>query len=344
MHANKREDVKEVRAGEIVAAAGLGDTVTGDTLCPKDAPILLEAIEFPSPVIDVAVEPKTKADQEKLAISLEKLAQEDPTFHVRYDEETSQTLLSGMGELHLEILVDRLLREYRVGANVSQPRVAYRETIRRQVRARGRFVRQTGGRGQWGDVWLRLEPGEPGSGFEFRNEVVGGAIPKEYIPAVRQGVIEAMETGVLAGYPVVDLKAILCDGTYHPVDSSDLAFKIAGSLAFKQAAKEAGLVLLEPVVEVEVVVPEDYLGDVMGDLSARRGKIQRMGERAGARVVAARVPLAEMFGYATDLRSMSQGRASYTMQVSHYEEVPRSLAEAIVAKGSGSGLPQKMAV
>ncbi len=344
MHANKREEVKGVRAGEIVAAVGLGNTFTGDTLCPKGEPILLEAIEFPAPVIDVAVEPKTKVDQEKLAASLEKLAQEDPTFHLRYDEETNQTILSGMGELHLEILVDRLLREYKVGANVSQPRVAYRETIKGSARARGRFVRQSGGRGQWGDVWLKVEAGGPGSGFEFVNEIVKGAIPKEYIPAVRKGVVEAMETGILAGYPIVDVRVVLCDGTYHPVDSSELAFSIAGSLAFKQAAKEAQPVLLEPIVEVEVVVPEDYLGDVMGDLSARRGKIHRMAERAGARVVAARVPMVQMFGYATDLRSMSQGRATYTMQVSHYEEVPSSLAEIIIAKGIGIGLPQKMAV
>ncbi len=336
MHANHREDISQVFAGDIAAAVGLKGTTTGDTLCDADAPILLESIEFPDPVIFVAIEPKTKADQDRLAESLMKLAEEDPTFRVRLDDETGQTIIAGMGELHLEIIVDRLLREFRVDANVGRPQVAYREGLTKAVpRAEGRFVRQTGGRGQYGHVVIRVEPNEYGAGFSFENKVVGGAVPKEYVPAVQAGILEAMETGVLAGFPIEDVKVELIDGSYHEVDSSEMAFKIAGSLAFREAAKKARPVLMEPIEDVEVVVPEEYLGDVMGDLNSRRGHIEGIEPRAGAQVIKARVPLAEMFGYATDLRSMTQGRATYTMQFSHYAEVPEGIAQEIIAQQGG---------
>ncbi len=335
MHANKREEVKEIHAGDIVAAVGLKKTLTGDTLCDADHPVILESMEFPEPVISVAIEPKTKADQEKLSVALGKLAQEDPSFKVSFDDETGQTIISGMGELHLDIIVDRLLREFKVGANVGKPQVAYRETIRQQVKAEGKFVRQSGGRGQYGHVYIELEPLDLSGGFEFVNKIVGGVIPKEYIAAVQKGVKEALENGVLAGYPVVDVKVTLYDGSYHEVDSSEMAFKIAGSMAFKNAAKKAKPVLLEPVMAIEVVSPEEYMGDVIGDLNSRRGRIQTMNQRANVRVIAAQVPLSSMFGYATDLRSKTQGRATYTMQFSHYEEVPKNIAEDIILKVRG---------
>jgi len=335
MHANKREETKEVVAGDIVAAVGLKNTLTGDTLCDEKYPVILESIEFPEPVISVAIEPKTKADQEKLSQSLAKLAQEDPSFRVSYNEETGQTIIAGMGELHLEIIVDRLLREFKVGANVGKPQVAYKETIRAASKAEGKFVRQSGGRGQYGHVYIELEPAEAGKGFEFVNKIVGGTIPREYVPAVEKGMKEAMDTGVLAGYPVVDVKAVLYDGSYHEVDSSEMAFKIAGSMAFKEAARKAKPVILEPIMSVEVVTPEEYMGDVMGDLNSRRGKIQSMEKRGNAQVIRAEVPLSEMFGYATDLRSKTQGRATYTMQFSHYEDVPKGIADTIVAKVKG---------
>lgn len=335
MHANKREEVKEVAAGDIAAAVGLKNTLTGDTLCDEKAPIVLEAIEFPEPVISVAIEPKTKADQEKLSQSLTKLAQEDPSFRVSFDEETGQTIIAGMGELHLEIIVDRLLREFKVSANVGKPQVAYKETIRAAAKAEGKFVRQSGGRGQYGHVVIEIEPAETGKGFEFVNKIVGGTIPKEYIPAVEKGIKEALDSGVLAGYPVVDVKATLFDGSYHEVDSSEMAFKIAASMAFKEATKKAKPVLLEPIMSVEVVTPEEYMGDVMGDLNARRGKIQSMEKRGNSQVIRAEVPLSEMFGYATDLRSKTQGRATYTMQFSRYEEVPKNISDAIIAKVKG---------
>ena len=335
MHANKREEIKEVRAGDIAAIVGLKSTLTGDTLCDENNPVILESIQFPEPVISVAIEPKTKADQEKLSVSLAKLAQEDPSFRVSYDEETGQTIISGMGELHLEIIVDRLLREFKVGANVGKPQVAYKETIKGTSRVEGKFVRQSGGRGQYGHGWIDMEPLERGKGFEFVNKVVGGSIPREYVPAVEKGMKEAMEGGVLAGYPVVDVKATLFDGSYHEVDSSEMAFKIAGSMAFKDGAKKAHLVLLEPIMSVEVVTPEEYMGDVIGDLNSRRGKIQSMEKRGSAQVIKAMVPLSEMFGYATDLRSKTQGRATYTMQFSRYEDVPKNIMEGIVAKVKG---------
>ena len=335
MHANKREETKEVAAGDIAAAVGLKNTLTGDTLCDEKHPVILESIEFPEPVISVAIEPKTKADQEKLSQSLAKLAQEDPSFRVSFNEETGQTIIAGMGELHLEIIVDRLLREFKVGANVGKPQVAYKETIRTASKAEGKFVRQSGGRGQYGHVYIELEPAEAGKGFEFVNKIVGGTIPREYVPAVEKGVKEAMDTGVLAGYPVVDVKAVLYDGSYHEVDSSEMAFKIAGSMAFKEAAKKAKPVILEPIMSVEVVTPEEYMGDVMGDLNSRRGKIQSMEKRGNAQVIRAEVPLSEMFGYATDLRSKTQGRATYTMQFAHYEDVPKGIADTIVAKVKG---------
>jgi elongation factor G len=336
MHANHREDITEVGAGDIAAAVGLKATTTGDTLCDQDKQIILESIEFPEPVIWVAIEPKTKADQDRLSDSLMKLAEEDPTFRVRTDEETGQTIIAGMGELHLEIIVDRLLREFKVDANVGRPQVAYREGITKAVpKAEARFVRQTGGRGQYGHVVIKVEPNEYGAGFTFENKIIGGAIPKEYIPAVEAGIAEAMETGVLAGFPVEDVKVELIDGSYHEVDSSEMAFKIAGSMAFKEAAKKAHPVLLEPMEDVEVVVPEEYMGDVMGDLNSRRGHITGMEPRAGAQVIRAVVPLAQMFGYATDLRSMTQGRATYTMQFSHYAEVPSALAQEIIAQQGG---------
>ncbi|BEH11389.1 elongation factor G [Geobacter sulfurreducens] len=335
MHANKREEIKEVYAGDIAAAVGLKYTTTGDTLCPEDSPVVLESIEFPEPVIDIAIEPKTKADQEKLGISLQKLASEDPSFRVRTDEETGQTIIAGMGELHLEIIVDRLMREFKVEANVGKPQVAYRETVTKKVKVEGKFVRQSGGRGQYGHVWIELEPQEAGKGYEFVDAIKGGVVPREYIPAVDKGVREAMETGVLAGYPTVDFKVSLVDGSYHEVDSSEMAFKIAGSMAFKEAAAKAGPVLLEPIMSVEVVVPEEYMGDVIGDLNSRRGRIMGMEGRAGAQVVSAMVPLAQMFGYATDLRSATQGRATYTMTFDHYEQVPKSVSEEIVTKVKG---------
>jgi elongation factor G len=335
MHANKREEIEAVAAGDIAAAVGLKSTTTGDTLCDAARPVVLEAMEFPAPVISVAIEPRTKADEEKLGLSLSRLALEDPTFKVTVDPETSQTLISGMGELHLEIIVDRLLREFKVEANVGKPEVAYRETIRRKAEARGRFIRQTGGRGQYGDVTLEVEPAAAGEGFGFENLIVGGAIPREFIPAVEKGVREAAETGVLAGYPVVDVKVRLTDGSYHEVDSSEMAFKIAGSMAFKEACRRAGPALLEPIMQVEVVVPEEYMGAVVGDLNSRRGRVQSMDTRAGSHIIRATVPLATMFGYATDLRSMTQGRATYTMQFACYEEVPASLAEEIMAKVAG---------
>lgn len=335
MHANKREEIKELTAGDIGAVVGLKDTFTGDTLCDEAKPIILEEMVFPEPVISIAIEPKTKADQEKLGTSLNKLASEDPSFRVKTDEETGQTIISGMGELHLEIIVDRLLREFKVEANVGKPQVAYREAITKKVEVEGKYVRQSGGRGQYGHVWLILEPLEPGKGFEFVNKTVGGSVPKEYIPAVEKGVKEALENGVLAGYPVVDLKATIFDGSYHDVDSSEMAFKIAGSMAFKEGAVKAGPVLLEPIMAVEVVSPDDFMGDVMGDLNSRRGRIMGMNSRAGAQVIEAQVPLAQMFGYATDLRSKTQGRATYTMQFAHYEQVPKNVAEEIIAKVKG---------
>jgi len=335
MHSNHREEIKEICAGDIGAIVGLKHTLTGDTLCDENSPIILESIEFPEPVISVAIEPKTKADQEKLSLSLQKISQEDPSFRVSFNEETGQTIISGMGELHLEIIVDRLTREFKVGANVGKPQVAYKETIKMPAKAEGKFIRQTGGRGQYGHVWLDVEPLERGKGFEFVNKIVGGVIPREFIPAVEKGVIEALESGVLAGYPVVDLKVTLFDGSYHEVDSSELAFKIAASMAFKEACKKAELVLLEPIMNVEVVTPEEYMGEVIGDLNSRRGKIQTMEKRGKVQVIRAMVPLAEMFGYATDLRSKTQGRGTYTMQFSHYDEVPKNLMEQIVAKIKG---------
>ena len=336
MHANKREEIKEVFAGDIAAAVGLRDTRTGDTLCADNKPVILESIDFPDPVIDIAIEPKTKADQEKLGTSLAKLATEDPSFRVRSDKETGQTIIAGMGELHLEIIVDRLLREFKVDANVGKPQVAYRETIRKKVEEEHKFVRQTGGRGQFGHVLLRVEPLPPGSGFEFKDEVKGGTVPREYIPAVEKGVKEALDAGVLAGYPVVDIKVALYDGSYHEVDSSEMAFKIAASICFKDACRKASPVILEPIMAVEVVVPEDFMGDVIGNLSGRRGKIQGMEARGGAQVINSEVPLKEMFGYATELRSMTQGRATYTMQFAHYEPVPAAISEEITAKAVGA--------
>ncbi len=335
MHANKREEREEVFSGDIAAAIGLKDTRTGDTLCDSRDPIILEAMHFPEPVIDVAIEPRTKADQDRLATALAKLSEEDPTFRVHTDAETGQTIISGMGELHLEILVDRMLREFRVEANVGKPQVAYRETVRKTVEQEGKFIRQTGGRGQYGHVVISLEPNEAGGGFVFVNKIVGGVIPREYIPSVEKGIREALDNGVLAGYPVVDVKVTLLDGSYHEVDSSEMAFKVAGSMAFKEAARKAAPVLLEPIMDVEVVTPDEYLGDIMGDLSSRRGKVGGIMQRSDAQVIGASVPLSEMFGYSTQLRSMSQGRAVYTMQFSHYQEVPRSKAEEIISKVQG---------
>jgi elongation factor G len=330
MHANHREDLQQVGAGAIASAVGLKQTTTGDTLCDPDHPVMLESIDFPDPVIDVAVEPKTKADQDKLAQALQRLAEEDPTFRVRTNEETGQTIIAGMGELHLEIIVDRLMREFRVDANVGRPQVAYRETIRNPVEGiHGRFVRQTGGRGQFGHVVIDMAPNEPGVGYTFENKIVGGAVPREYISSVDSGIQEAMEAGILAGFPVVDVGIRLVDGSYHDVDSSEMAFKVAGSMAFKEASKRAKPVLLEPVMAVEVVTPEDYMGDVIGNINSRRGQIEGMEPRGNAQVIRARVPLAEMFGYATDVRTMSQGRATYTMQFLHYAEVPHSIAEKL---------------
>jgi elongation factor G len=335
MHANKREDISEIQAGDICAVVGLKNVGTGDTICAEKHPILLESIEFAVPVISVAVEPKTKADQEKMGMALAKLAQEDPTFKVHTDPDSGQTIISGMGELHLEIIVDRMMREYKVEANVGKPQVAYRETIRRKSEAEGKYIRQTGGRGQYGHVKIRVEPQEPGKGYEFVNEIVGGVVPKEYIKPVDQGIQEALEGGVLAGYPMVDVKVELYDGSYHEVDSNEMAFKIAGSMAFKEAARKASPVLLEPVMAVEVVTPEDYAGTIMGDLSSRRGRIEGMEHRAGSQVIKAIVPLAEMFGYATHMRSSTQGRAEYSMHFARYEEAPRSVAEEIIARVQG---------
>jgi len=330
MHANTREEIKEVRAGDIAAAVGLKDVTTGDTLCSEKSIITLERMEFPEPVISVAVEPKTKSDQEKMGIALQKLAQEDPSFRVRTDEESGQTIISGMGELHLEIIVDRMRREFKVEANVGAPQVAYRETIRKSVEQEGRFVRQTGGRGQFGHVWLRIEPREPGEGYLFHNGIVGGVVPREYIPAVDKGIQEALGNGIIAGYPVVDIKATLFDGSYHDVDSNEMAFKIAGSMAFKEGARKASPVLLEPIMKVEVVTPEDYMGDVVGDLNRRRGVIQGMDDSPSGKVIRCEVPLAEMFGYATDLRSATQGRATYSMEFSKYLEAPSSVAQKVI--------------
>ena len=334
MHANSREEIKEIRAGDIAACVGLKDVTTGDTLCSADHVITLERMEFPEPVISIAVEPKTKADQEKMGIALGKLAHEDPSFRVHTDQESGQTIISGMGELHLEIIVDRLKREFKVDANIGKPRVAYRETIRKMVEQEGKFVRQSGGRGQYGHVWLRLEPQEPGAGYEFVNGIVGGVVPREYVPAVDKGIQEQMEKGVLAGYPVVDVKVTIFDGSYHEVDSSEMAFKIAGSMGFKDGALKAGAVLLEPIMKVEVVTPEDYMGDVMGDLNRRRGILQGMDDSPSGKVVRAEVPLAEMFGYATDLRSATQGRATYSMEFAKYHEAPANIAETIIKKAS----------
>jgi elongation factor G len=335
MHANKREEIKEVYAGDIAAAVGLRNVTTGDTICLEEEPIILESMDFPVPVISVAIEPKTKSDQEKLALALGKLAQEDPTFKVSTDQDTGQTIISGMGELHLEIIVDRMFREFGVSANVGKPQVAYRETIRRKAEAEGRFIRQSGGRGQYGHVKIILEPNDPGKGFEFINKIVGGAIPKEYISPVEKGIAEALETGVLAGYEVQDVKVTLYDGSYHEVDSSEMAFKIAGSMAFKEAAQKASPVLLEPVMKVEVVVPEEFMGAVVGDLNSRRGRIETTEPRAGSQVVTALVPLSEMFGYSTDLRSKTQGRATYSMHFYHYEQTPKMVSDEIVARVQG---------
>ncbi len=334
MHANSREEIKVVCAGDIAAAVGLKDVTTGDTLCDLNKVITLERMEFPEPVISVAVEPRTKSDQEKMGMALSKLAQEDPSFRVRTDEESGQTIISGMGELHLDIIVDRMRREFKVEANVGAPQVAYRETIRKMVEQEGKFVRQSGGRGQYGHVWLRIEPREQGAGYEFVNGIVGGVVPREYIPAVDKGIQEQMQNGVLAGYPIEDVKVTLFDGSYHDVDSSEMAFKIAGSMGFKEGALKAGAVLLEPIMKVEVVTPEEYLGDVMGDLNRRRGIMQGMDESPSGRIIRASVPLAEMFGYATDLRSATQGRATYSMEFEKYSEAPANISEAIIKKAS----------
>jgi len=334
MHANSREEIKEVLAGDIAAAVGLKDVTTGDTLCDLNNVIILERMEFPEPVISVAVEPKTKADQEKMGMALSKLAQEDPSFRVHTDEESGQTIISGMGELHLEIIVDRMKREFKVEANVGAPQVAYRETIRKSVEQEGKFVRQSGGRGQYGHVWLRIEPREPGSGYEFVNAIVGGVVPREYIPAVDKGIQEQLQNGVIAGFPVVDVKVTLFDGSYHDVDSSEMAFKIAGSMGFKEGARKANPALLEPMMKVEVVTPEDYMGDVMGDLNRRRGLVQGMEDAPAGKIIRAEVPLAEMFGYATDLRSATQGRATYSMEFAKYNEAPANIAEAVIKKAS----------
>ena len=330
MHANHREEVEEVYAGEIAAAVGLKETTTGNTLCDEDHPIVLESITFPEPVIAVAIEPKTKADQEKMGVALQKLAEEDPTFRVRTDEETMQTLISGMGELHLDIIVDRMKREFKVEANVGKPQVAYKETIKKMAEAEGKYIRQSGGRGQYGHCWIRVEPNEVGKGFEFHDEIKGGVVPKEFIPAIQKGVKESMEKGVLAGYPVIDVKATVYDGSYHEVDSSEAAFKIAGSMAFQAGAKNAGIVLLEPIMNTEVITPEEFMGDVIGDLNSKRAKIQEMRDRGQMKVIEAFVPLAEMFGYATNLRSMTQGRASYSMEFDHYEDVPKNVEQEII--------------
>jgi elongation factor G len=337
MHANKREEIKDVMAGDIAAAVGLRDVTTGDTICDENKQVLLESMDFPEPVISVAIEPKTKADQEKMGVALGKLAQEDPTFKIHTDPDTAQTLISGMGELHLEIIVDRMMREFSVAANVGKPQVAYKETIRKKADAEGKYIRQTGGRGQYGHVKITIEPSGIGAGFVFENDIVGGAVPKEYIKPIEQGIREALSNGVLAGYEVKDVKVTLYDGSYHEVDSSEIAFKIAGSMAFKEGCRKASPALLEPVMKVEVVLPEEYMGDVIGDINSRRGRVEGMEARPGTQIIKTLVPLATMFGYATDLRSRTQGRATYTMHFSHYEEVPRAIAEEIVAKAQGRG-------
>ncbi|HIZ77755.1 MAG TPA: elongation factor G [Firmicutes bacterium] len=335
MHADKREDIEECYAGDILAAVGLKFTTTGETLCDYDQPVVLESMDFPEPVIDIAIEPKTTADQEKMSLALQKLAEEDPTFRVHTDTETGQTIISGMGELHLEIIVDRLLREFRVDANVGKPQVAYRETFRRPAKANTKFARQSGGHGQYGHCVVEFEPQEPGKGFEFESKIVGGVVPKEFIPPIEAGIKEAMENGTLAGFPVVDIKATLVDGSYHEVDSSEMAFKIAGSMAFKEAAAKAQAVLLEPIFKLEVTVPEEYMGDVIGDINSRRGRLEGMEALNGMQIIRGFVPLSEMFGYATDLRSKTQGRGTYVMQFAHYEEVPKNIAETIIEKYKG---------
>jgi elongation factor G len=335
MHANNRKEIDKVYSGDIAAAVGLKDTTTGDTLCDERSPIILESMVFPDPVISVAVEPSTKNDQEKMGIALQKLAEEDPTFRVHTDAETGQTIISGMGELHLQIIVDRMLREFKVDCKVGEPQVAYRETIRKPAKAEGKFVRQSGGHGQYGHCWIELTPQEPGEGFSFENKIVGGVIPKEYIGPIEAGIKQAMENGVIAGYPMVDIKATVYDGSFHEVDSSEAAFKIAGSMAFKSAAEKASPVLLEPYVKVEVTVPEEYMGDVIGDLNSRRGRIDGMEPRNGVQVINGHVPLSEMFGYSTDLRSKTQGRGNYSMEVAYYDEVPKNISDAIVSKNKG---------
>jgi elongation factor G len=333
MHANRREERDEIYAGDLGALVGLKNTSTGDTICDQDNPIILESMEFPEPVIGVAIEPKSKADQDKLGEALQRLAEEDPTFKVHTDEETGQTIIEGMGELHLEVIVDRLLREFKVDANIGKPKVAYRETITKKVTdVEGKFIRQSGGRGQYGHVVIDIEPQDAGEGFEFEDKITGGSIPREYIPSVEDGIVEAMENGIIAGYPVVDVKVTLKDGSYHDVDSSEMAFKIAGSMGFREGAKKANPAILEPVMSVEVVTPEEYMGDVMGDLNGRRGKVEGMEPRGNAQVVNANVPLSEMFGYSTDLRSKTQGRATYTMQFSHYEQAPKSITKEIIGE------------
>ena len=336
MHANHRQEIPIVYAGDIAAAVGLKDTTTGDTLCDEKNPVILESMEFPDPVISVAIEPKTKADQDKMGIALMKLAEEDPTFKTYTNEETGQTIISGMGELHLDIIVDRMKREFKVEANVGAPQVAYKETFRKSAKVEGKFVRQSGGRGQYGHVWVEFEPLPAGTGFEFVNKIVGGVVPREYIPAVQAGIEESMKNGVLAGYPLLDVRATIVDGSYHDVDSSEMAFKVAGSLALKEAGKKCGAVLLEPMMKVEVSVPEEYMGDIMGDISSRRGRIEGMEARSGAQIIRGFVPLAEMFGYATNLRSRTQGRGQYTMTFDHFEEVPKSVSEEIVKKNKGA--------
>jgi elongation factor G len=341
MHANHREERKVVKAGDIAAAVGLKYTRTGDTLCNEKHPVVMEQMVFPEPVIQIAIEPKTKADQDKLSDALTRLSDEDPTFRVETDEETGQTLISGMGELHLEIIIDRMKREFKVEANVGKPQVAYRETVTTKVTAQGKFVKQSGGRGKYGDVWIEVEPNEAGKGYEFVNGIVGGSVPKEYISSVSAGIQEAMRNGIIAGFPVVDVKVRLYDGSYHEVDSDELSFKVAGSMAFSNASKKANPVMLEPVMAVEVVTPEEYLGDVMGDLNSRRGRIEGFSARRDAQVIKAQVPLSEMFGYATVLRSMTQGRAIYTMHFSHYAEVPKSMADEL-SERSGKKTAQKV--
>lgn len=336
MHANSRQEISQVYSGDIAAAVGLKDTVTGDTLCDEKNPVILESMNFPEPVIQIAIEPKTKADQDKMGVALSKLSEEDPTFRAYTDEETNQTIIAGMGELHLEIIVDRMVREFKVETNVGKPQVAYRETFRSPAKVEGKFVRQSGGRGQYGHVWIEFEPQEPGEGFVFENKIVGGVVPREYVPAVQAGIEESMKNGVLAGFPLVDIKARIVDGSYHDVDSSEMAFKIAGSMALKAAKDKCNPVILEPIMKVEVMVPEEYMGDVMGMLNSRRGRIEGMDSRAGAQIIRAKVPLAEMFGYSTTLRSGTQGRGVFSMELSHYEEVPKSISEEIIAKSKGA--------